>query len=100
LWRSGFGRCGKVYSLRAEVGSADKHDGIITKWIMKVKNKMDEQEEIFKEEEEIFKEEALELLKAGEGLEIGSEAELDWKSQSEKLILQHRLFEIIRGRAI
>ena len=52
------------------------------------------------EQEKEFKKEALELLKAGEGLEIGSEAELDWLANCEKLILRHRLFEIIRGKSI
>jgi len=33
-------------------------------------------------------------------LKPGSIEELDWLARAEKLILRHRLFEIIRGKAI
>jgi len=52
------------------------------------------------EEEKKFKEEALKLLVKGDLIVSGSEEELDWLANCEKLILRHRLFEIIRGEAI
>ena len=52
-------------------------------------------------DEKQFKEAAQELLDADEDLmPMGSDEELDWLAKCEKLILQHRLFEIIRGKAI
>jgi len=52
------------------------------------------------EEEKKFKEEAERLLLAGVDLKKGSLEELQWLADTEKLILRHRLFEIIRGKAI
>ena len=51
-------------------------------------------------DEERFKEEAGAILDASYDLEPGSEEELDWLAKSEKLILKHRLLEIIKGKAI
>ena len=52
------------------------------------------------EEENKFKEEANKLQAKGDLLVPGSEEELDWLAKTEKLILQHRLFEIVRGKSI
>ena len=52
------------------------------------------------EDEKKFKEAAKKLLDAGENIESGSEKELYWLAKSEKLILRHRLYEIIRGKSI
>ena len=50
------------------------------------------------EEEKKFKEAAQELLDEVDVLEQGSAEELEWLVRAEKMIIIHRLHEIIRGK--
>ena len=82
--------------LRAEVGSADKHNGIITKRIMKVKNKMDEQEKskrIKKVKEQLEEEILLFLSKDTTDITTDRKEELDrWEEiLNVKIQLLYRL---------